>query len=122
MSAGTSTTGPFINACKGVLLAGLVAHMLVMDVLPAFRAVTQDFPAYITSAKIARDGLAAKLYDGPWYREQMQRYGVDIPAGIPPQNIVFAPYPPPTALLLLPLASFTPLTALRFLTVLSASV
>ncbi len=119
MSAGTSTTGPFINACKGVLLAGLVAHMLVMDVLPAFRAVTQDFPAYITSAKIARDGLAAKLYDGPWYREQMQRYGVDIPAGIPPQNIVFAPYPPPTALLLLPLASFTPLTALRFLTVLS---
>jgi hypothetical protein len=109
----------FSDVCKGLLLVALVVHMLVKDVLPAFEAVTRDFPTYITSAKIVRDGQAAKLYDGPWYREQMHRYGVSIPAGITPENIVFSPYPPPAALLLLPLASLKPLTALRVMTVLS---
>lgn len=110
MSEGTSMTRFFGHAWKGLLLVGLVVYVLVKDVMPALMAVTSDFPTYITSAKIVRDGQdATRLYDGPWFREQMQHHGIRIPD----KNIVFGPYPPPTALLLVPLAGLQPLTALR---------
>ena len=106
--------GFFSRACKGLLLAALVAYTLVQDVIPAFTAVTDDFPTYFTSAKMTLEGQeGAKLYDGPWFREQMRRYGL----GTPSDAIIFPPYPPPTALLLVPLADLPPLTALRVLTV-----
>lgn len=112
---GTSISGFLSRACKGLLLAGLIIHLFVKDVTPAFTAITSDFPVYITSAKLVRDGQdAAKLYDAPWFREQMQHYGV----GTPYKNIAFAPYPPPTALFLVPLAGLQPLTALRVVIVL----
>ena len=111
---GTSISGFLSRACKGLLLAGLIIHLFVKDVTPAFTAITSDFPTYITSAKMVRDGQdAAKFYDAPAFREQMRLYGIRIPREN--ENIAFAPYPPPTALLLLPLASFQPLTALRVL-------
>lgn len=110
MPAGASMTGFLSYACKGLLLLALVVYVLVKDLVPAFAAVSNDFPTYFTSAKVVRDGqAAAQLYDGPWFREQMQSYGIRIPD----ENIVFAPYPPPTALLLVPLAGLQPLTALR---------
>jgi hypothetical protein len=110
MLAGIPMSGFLARACKGLLLAGLLIHLLVSDVMPAFAAVTSDFPVYFTSAKIVRDGEdAAKLYDAPWFREQMQRFGIRNQ----PENVEFAAYPPPTALLLVPLAGLQPLTALR---------
>jgi glycosyl transferase family 87 len=109
-------SGFFARLCKGLLLVGLVVHLFAKDVMPAFAAVTSDFPVYFTSAKIVRDGEdTSKLYDAPWFREQMQHYGV----GTPYNNIGFAPYPPPTALLLVPLAGLQPLTALRVVIVLN---
>jgi len=103
-------SGSFARAYKGLLLVGLLVHFFVKDVMPAFTAVTSDFPVYFTSAKIVRDGEdTAKLYEAPWFREQMQRFGV----GTQFNNIGFAPYPPPTALFLAPLADLQPLTALR---------
>ena len=72
--------GFFSRACKGLLLVALVAYTLVQDVIPAFTAVTDDFPTYFTSAKMVREGQdAAKLYDGLWFREQMRRYGLGHP-------------------------------------------
>jgi len=54
-----------------------------------------------------------RLYDIPWFQEQMLRYQVGTSEGR------FSPFPPPTALLLVPLTSLTPLSALRVLTGLS---
>jgi hypothetical protein len=111
-----STPGFFISVCKGLLLAALVVYTLAQDVIPAVTAVTDDFPTYFTSAKMVREGQdGAGLYDGPLFREQMQRYGL----GTPDDSIIFPPYPPPTALLLVPLAGLQPLTALRVLTALN---
>jgi len=129
MSQGTSMTehaghfpgkesmpGLLSRACKGLLLVGLLVFVLVNDVIPAFTAVTADFPASFTAAKVVHDGQnPAKLYDGQWFREQMQRDGMSIPD----KNITFQPYPPPSALLLVPLAGLQPLTALRVVTALN---
>jgi hypothetical protein len=103
----------FSRTGKVLLLAGLVAYLFLRGVIPAFTAITSDFPEYFTSAKTVRDGQdAAKLYDNAWFREQTRRYRVG-----PPENPGdFTPYPPPTALLLVPLTGFEPLTALRIMT------
>ncbi len=99
---------------KFLLLAGLAAWVFLRGVMPAFTVISDDFPEYFTSASIARSGKdAAKLYDGAWFREQTRHYRVG--SGINPGE--FRPYPPPTALLLAPLTSFQPLTALRIVTV-----
>lgn len=106
----------FSRACKVLLLAGLVGYLLLRGVMPALTAITDDFPEYFTSAKSVREGQdAVKLYDGAWFREQTRRYEVG-----PPENPgEFTPYPPPTALLLTPLAGFKPQTALRIVTALN---
>src|SRR3569833_16357 len=101
------------RAFKGLVLVALAAYLLVKGVIPAFTAITDDFPEYFTSATIVRKGEdAAKLYDGAWFREQTRRYRV----GTQENPGMFAPYPPPTALLLVPLTGFEPLTALRIIT------
>jgi hypothetical protein len=104
------------RACRVLLLAGLVGYLLLKGVVPALTTITDDFPEYFTSAKSVREGQdAVKLYDGAWFREQTRRYKVG-----PPENPgEFTPYPPPTALLLTPLAGFKPQTALRIVTALN---
>jgi ubiquinone/menaquinone biosynthesis C-methylase UbiE len=51
------------------------------------------------------------MYDTPWFQEQMRRYQIGKPSAGS-----FAPFPPPTALLLVPLARLAPLDALRVTT------
>jgi hypothetical protein len=101
-------------SCKGLLLAALAGYLLLKGVIPAFTAVTDDFPTYFTGASIVSNGEdTARLYDGAWFREHARRYGVGArtnPGG-------FKPFPPPTALLLVPLTGFQPLTALRIVAV-----
>lgn len=101
--------------CKGLLLAGLAIYVLLKGVIPGLTAVTTDFPVYFTAATLARDGHdGVKFYDGEWFREQTRRLGIG-----PTDNPgAFAPNPPPVALLLLPLTSLAPLTALRVMIVL----
>jgi hypothetical protein len=106
------------RACKVLLLAALAAYVVLRGVIPAFAAITDDFPEYFTSAKSIRDGQdAVKLYDGAWFQEQTRRYKVG--SQVNPGE--FTPYPPPTALLLIPLTGFKPLTALRIVTVLNVA-
>jgi hypothetical protein len=101
-------------SCKGLLLAALAGYLLLKGVIPAFTAVTDDFPTYFTGASIVSNGEdTGRLYDGAWFREHARRYGVGArtnPGG-------FKPFPPPTALLLVPLTGFQPLTALRIVAV-----
>jgi hypothetical protein len=97
------------------LLMALAAEIGVIGVIPALQSVTSDFPGYYTSARIVASGEdASRLYDIPWFREHIQGYQVGGPA-----EGKFQPFPPPTALLLLPLARLPPLTALRVFTLVS---
>src|SRR6266404_7431273 len=102
----------FINrAVAALLLFALAALVLIRGIIPTWSKVDTDFPNYFTAAKIVADGgQTEKLYDDAWFQEQMHRYRTGTIGK-------FSPFPPPTALLLLPLASFTELTALRIMTV-----
>ena len=103
----------FSRAWTTLLLLGLAAYLFQKGVVPALTAIDADFPGYFTSARIVVDGQdTRRLYDDDWFRAQIRRYGLE--TGRNPGK--FAPFPPPTALLLVPLARFEPLTALRIVT------
>jgi hypothetical protein len=119
---GSPSRGPGLGMLRGsmrvlpsraaalVLLVGLTAWLLVRAVVPALSRVDTDFPNYLVSAKLVAEGRdVGQLYDDAWFREQAVRYG------LPPRG-KFGPFPPPTALLLVPLSTLQPLTALRVLT------
>jgi hypothetical protein len=99
-----------------LMLVGLAGYVFGKGVVPALSRIDADFPGYFTAARIVVDGQdTRRLYDDDWFRGQIRRYGLES-AQNPGK---FAPFPPPTALLLVPLARFEPLTALRILTVVS---
>jgi hypothetical protein len=103
----------FSRAWTTLLLLGLAAYLFQKGVVPAVTAIDADFPGYFISARIVVDGQdTRRLYDDDWFREQIRRYGLES-AQNPGK---FTPFPPPTALLLVPLARYEPLTALRILT------
>jgi hypothetical protein len=98
-----------------LLLAALIANLIARGIVPAMSSVESDFPSYFTAARIVADGKdTARLYDIPWFQEQMRHYQIGKPSAGK-----FSPFPPPTALLLLPLARLAPLDALRVVTVVS---
>lgn len=100
-----------------LMLIGLAALVFLRGIVPALSKIDSDFPGYFIAAKIVADGRdAERLYDDSWFQEQMRRYGMESAAKSP---VKFAPFPPPTALLLVPLARFDPLTALRAVTAIS---
>jgi hypothetical protein len=97
-----------------LLVTALAANVIVRGVAPATARITSDFPGYFTAAKVVADrGDVERLYDIPWFQEQMRRYQVGTSEG------KFAPFPPPTALLLVPLTPLAPLNALRVVTAVS---
>jgi Glycosyltransferase family 87 len=104
---------PHWKRLVGVLLfLALAIIVVVRGVVPAVTRIDTDFPNYFTAAKIVADGGSAeRLYDDSWFQEQMRRYQIG-----KPENGKFAPFPPPTALLLVPLAHLQPLGALRIMT------
>jgi len=107
-------TPVFLNrAVACVLFLALTVYMLPRAVVPAMSRIDTDFPNYLTAAKLVANGRdVSRLYDDAWFREQMRGYGM------PPVG-KFSPFPPPTALLLVPLAPLEPLAALRVMTVVS---
>jgi len=95
-----------------LLCAGLGLLLWVRGIAPAVSRIDTDFPNYLTAARIVVDGgPATRLYDDAWFQEQMRRYDIG-----DPKIGKFAPFPPPTALLLVPLARLQPLDALRVMT------
>jgi Glycosyltransferase family 87 len=91
-------------------LIGLAAFVFLRGIVPALSKLDADFPGYFTAAKIVASGRNVEpLYDDSWFQEQIRRYGMES-AENPGK---FAPFPPPTALLLVPLAHLEPLNALR---------
>jgi hypothetical protein len=106
----------FSRAWTTLMLVGLAAYVFHRGVVPALSGIDADFPGYFTAARIVVDGQdTRRLYDDDWFRDQIRRYGLES-AKNPGK---FAPFPPPTALLLVPLARCEPLTALRIVTAVS---
>jgi alpha-1,2-mannosyltransferase len=98
-----------------LLFVALTALLVARGIAPPMIKVGSDFPGYFTSAKIVADGGSVdRLYDNAWFQDQMRRYR----SGDPSYG-KFAPFPPPTALLLVPLTPLSALDALRVMTVIS---
>ena len=98
-----------------LLLAGLGMILAIRGIVPAISQVDTDFPNYFTAAKIvANGGDLDRLYDDRWFQEQMRHYQIGRQF-----EGKFSPFPPPTALLMVPLTRLTPLNALRVVTVAS---
>jgi hypothetical protein len=103
----------FSRAWTVLMLLGLATYLFHKGMVPALSGIDADFLGYFTAARIVVEGQdAGKLYDDRWFREQVRRHGWE--SGKNPAK--FAPFPPPTALLLVPLARCEPLTALRIVT------
>ncbi len=95
-----------------LLLGALAVYLVARGIVPAMTTVASDFPSYFTAAKIVADGGSVeRLYDIPWFQQQMRYYGIGKPSAGK-----FSPFPPPTALLLVPLTHLKPLNALRVMT------
>jgi hypothetical protein len=109
----TSIAQLFLKRPAAILLFIALALVVVArGIVPALSKIDTDFPNYFTAAKIVADGgNADRLYDNSWFQEQMRRYQIGKPSAGE-----FSPFPPPTALLLVPLARLNPLDALRVLT------
>jgi Glycosyltransferase family 87 len=99
-----------------LLFAALAFFLAARGMVPAMTKIDTDFPNYFTAAKIVADGGdVERLYDDSWFQGQMRRYQIGKPS-----EGKFAPFPPPTALLLVPLTQLEPLSALRVVTGVSA--
>jgi hypothetical protein len=95
-----------------LLFAALAFVLTVRGLVPAMSKIDSDFPGYFTAAKIVADGGdVERLYDNAWFQDQMRLYHIGKPS-----EGKFSPFPPPTALLLVPLAQLKPLNALRVMT------
>lgn len=91
----------------------LAAFLLARGILPSLSAIATDFPNYYTASRIVLSGgETARLYDDAWFQEQMRASGFVEPGK-------FSPFPPSTALIVTPLAFFTPQYALRIMTLIN---
>lgn len=85
------------------ILGGLFVYFVF---IPSLSTVNTDFPNYYVSSKMYLDGKDLKIaYDNVEFNRLLLLYGIN------GQIVSFVPYPPLTALLMLPIASFTPLEA-----------
>jgi len=95
-------------AALGLLFA-LTSLVVVRGVVPALSSIETDFPNYFTAARIVvKGGPVERLYDDSWFQAQTRQ---EMPGA--PAKGKFGPFPPPTALLMVPLTPLEPLTALR---------
>jgi glycosyl transferase family 87 len=94
-----------------VFAAILGSALLWFGIAPAWTTVATDFPNYYTSARLVVEGRdVSRVYEADWFQSQIYREGID-------QQGIFAPLPPVTALLMVPIAFLSPLPALRAWTI-----
>ncbi len=107
------TGGAFQRLCTTVacwlLLIAFAAIILWKGVWPSLQNTRGDFANYYTAARLLAEGqpLQNAYRDFVWFQKQIDRYGIEHQLG------GFIPHPPPTALVMLPLTSFEPLSAKR---------
>ncbi len=109
-----SRTAPLDLALNGLLLAA--AGWFAWTCFSGATAHSNGFPSYYTAASLLRGGVSpAPFYDNDWFGQQVQRFD-------PGMREIFAPNPPTTALLLLPLCGLPLFTARLVWTALNAAL
>ena len=106
----TEQTRGWLQRLSAWLILGSFAGItLWKGVLPSLQNARGDFANYYTAARLIAEGqpLERAYRDFVWFQKQVDRYGITH------QLSGFIPHPPPTALVMLPLASFEPLVAKR---------
>jgi hypothetical protein len=94
-----------------VLFVALGMVHIWFGIIPAWTRIDTDFPNYYTSARLVIEGRdLSRIYDAGWFQSQIDRLGIT-------QQGIFAPLPPVTALIMLPVAFLPPQAALRAWTV-----
>lgn len=95
--------------------AFLLFWLLLRGVQPALTTLHSDFSNYYVSARLVSQGANLdSLYNNEWFQTEM------VKAGATTQG-KFAPFPPVTAWLMLPLSWMSPLTAQRLFTIINLS-
>lgn len=93
-----------------VLLISLSVVLLWKGIVPGFQEVQSDFPNYYVSSKLLLEGNhVSKFYDDEWFLTEANN--INLPFA------KFSPFPPPTAVLMVPLARFSPLVAKQIWTI-----
>jgi hypothetical protein len=91
----------------------LLAIVLWRGVLPAFHAVSSDFPNYYVAARLLITGQAGNgIYQNAWFGTMAEHMGLS-------RDSRFIPFPPPTIFLMAPVALLGALNALRLWTVIN---
>jgi hypothetical protein len=94
-----------------LLTALLLGFLAMRGVVPAWNHVHSDFANYYVSARLVVQGESLdSLYNNEWFKQKMSEYGA-------PLTGKFAPFPPVTAWMMIPLTSFDVLNAQRVLTI-----
>lgn len=93
-----------------IFLLMLVLVQILKGIYPAMTDVRSDFPNYYVSSKLLLEGKdLSDLYSNQHFNDLIHSYGME-------QDGKFAPFPPPTAFIMLPVAGFQPITAKRIWT------
>lgn len=88
------------------IFTALTSLFVIFVFLPSAQKVNTDFPNYYVSANMYLDGKDLRAaYDNVAFNRELLMYGIE------GQIVSFVPYPPLTALLMLPIARLEPLTA-----------
>lgn len=96
------------RALEPVLLGILLTAFVCTGLIPAWRHLNSDFPNYYLVAKLYRAGTPLDhIYDWVWLQREKDHQGLDV--GV----ITFVPLTLPSALILEPLTSLSPLDAKR---------
>jgi len=90
-----------------LLLSVLSLFNLYYGIIPAWNRINSDFPNYYVSSKLLLQGKDLRnIYNDEWFQQKINEYGITEPGK-------FSPFPPPTALIMIPLSSLSPFTAKR---------
>ncbi|MBM4166217.1 MAG: DUF2029 domain-containing protein [Ignavibacteria bacterium] len=93
------------NILLTISLIFFSAFFIWKGIIPAYASLQTDFPNYYTSSRLVLEGKEIdRMYDDKWFQAQMHQYGIT-------EEGKFAPFPPLTALVFLPIAHFEPLVA-----------
>ncbi len=110
--------GSLRYAAAWLIFLAFAAIILSKGVWPSLQNPRGDFANYYTAARLVAEGrpLQNAYRDFTWFQKQIDRFGITHQLG------GFIPHPPPTALVMLPLARFEPLTAKRIWIVLNLAL
>lgn len=88
------------------IFTALAALFVIFVFMPSVQKVNTDFPNYYVSANMYLESKDLRTaYDNVAFNRELLMYGIE------GQIVSFVPYPPLTALLMLPIARLEPLTA-----------